>query len=79
MFFFYICVYVLIIFFLFGIRWLDPKDFICKLQEALESDYVSRHLHLWIDLIFGYKQHGEAAMEADNGKAFDHRDFALNN
>ncbi|PVD20376.1 hypothetical protein C0Q70_18530 [Pomacea canaliculata] len=44
----------------------DPKDFICKLQEALESDYVSRHLHLWIDLIFGYKQHGEAAMEADN-------------
>lgn len=29
---------------------------------------MSNNLHLWIDLIFGYKQLGKAALEADNGK-----------
>ena len=44
----------------------DPKIFIAKHREALESDYVSQHLHQWIDLIFGHKQRGEAALEATN-------------
>ncbi len=34
--------------------------------QALESDYVSAHLHEWIDLIFGWKQKGDAAIEAHN-------------
>ncbi|KAK7204492.1 hypothetical protein BZA70DRAFT_296257 [Myxozyma melibiosi] len=44
----------------------DPKIFIQKNREALESPYVSQHLHEWIDLIFGFKQRGEAAVEAVN-------------
>ncbi|XP_035909234.1 WD repeat and FYVE domain-containing protein 3 isoform X2 [Anopheles stephensi] len=44
----------------------DPREFIRMHREALECDYVSRHLHLWIDLIFGYKQQGQAAMNAVN-------------
>lgn len=47
--------------------WADsPRDFIRKMAKALESDYVSEHLHEWIDLIFGFKQKGAAAVEADN-------------
>lgn len=35
-------------------------------EQALESEYVSAHLHEWIDLIFGYGQQGPAAIEAVN-------------
>ena len=44
----------------------DAQDFVQKLAEALESPYVSAHLHRWIDLIFGCKSHGAKAEEADN-------------
>ena len=44
----------------------DPKIFIAKHRQALESEHVSRHLHQWIDLVFGQKQRGEAALEAMN-------------
>lgn len=36
------------------------------MRRALESPHVSRRLHLWIDLVFGYLQRGRAAIEADN-------------
>nr|XP_054591731.1 neurobeachin-like protein 2 isoform X3 [Nothobranchius furzeri] len=42
------------------------EDFIRKHRKALESEYVSSHLHQWIDLIFGCKQRGEEAVEALN-------------
>ncbi|XP_076980769.1 WD repeat- and FYVE domain-containing protein 4 isoform X3 [Tamandua tetradactyla] len=44
----------------------DPRKFISLHRQALESDFVSASLHHWIDLIFGYKQQGPAAMEAVN-------------
>lgn len=44
----------------------SPENFISTLREALESEHVSRNLHHWIDLIFGYKQRGAEANEADN-------------
>ncbi|XP_074031053.1 protein FAN [Leptinotarsa decemlineata] len=44
----------------------SPSDFVNILREALESDIVSKNLHNWIDLIFGYKQKGEEAVKANN-------------
>lgn len=44
----------------------NPVDFIHKHRMALESEYVSAHLHEWIDLIFGYKQRGREAITANN-------------
>ena len=44
----------------------DPIEFIRVHRMALESDFVSAHLNEWIDLIFGYKQQGQMAVEAMN-------------
>lgn len=44
----------------------SPSDFILKHREALESDFVGQHINDWIDLVFGYKQKGKNAVEADN-------------
>ncbi|CAM9604379.1 unnamed protein product, partial [Choristocarpus tenellus] len=44
----------------------DPREFVRLHRKALESPYVSRNLHLWIDLIFGYKQRGQEAVDAQN-------------
>lgn len=48
-------------------RWAkNAHDFVRKNRQALESDHVSGQLHHWIDLIFGYKQKGPAAVQALN-------------
>lgn len=44
----------------------DPVKFIEMHRSALESRYVSENLHLWIDLIFGYRQRGAEAEKAAN-------------
>ena len=44
----------------------SAEEFVRINRQALESDYVSEHLHEWIDLIFGYKQRGAEADKADN-------------
>ena len=41
-------------------------NFFPKFSQAMESDYVSSNLNKWIDLIFGYKQRGKSAEQADN-------------
>lgn len=46
----------------------DASDFLEKHKAALESPFVSEHLHEWIDLVFGFKQRGSEAEAAHNGK-----------
>lgn len=44
----------------------DAFDFVRIHRLALESEQVSKHLHRWIDLIFGYQQRGDEAVKAAN-------------
>ncbi|KAI8619360.1 hypothetical protein BC830DRAFT_1104604 [Chytriomyces sp. MP71] len=44
----------------------SPEEFIRIHREALEGDFVSAHLHEWIDLIWGYKQTGPESVKAHN-------------
>ena len=44
----------------------NVDDFIRQHRAALESEYVSAHIHEWIDLIFGFKQKGKQAVDAMN-------------
>ena len=44
----------------------SPERFVRLHRAALESPHVSAHLHAWIDLIFGCKQRGQAAVDAVN-------------
>lgn len=44
----------------------SPFEFIYMHRKALESHYVSSHINEWIDLIWGNKQNGEKAIEANN-------------
>uniref|UniRef100_A0A8C2ZHF4 Neutral sphingomyelinase activation associated factor n=1 Tax=Cyclopterus lumpus TaxID=8103 RepID=A0A8C2ZHF4_CYCLU len=44
----------------------DTRDFLQKHRTALESQYVSEHLHEWIDLVFGFRQRGSEALAAHN-------------
>ncbi|KAE9455044.1 hypothetical protein C3L33_13054, partial [Rhododendron williamsianum] len=47
--------------------WVDtPEEFIKLHRSALESDRVSCHIHHWIDITFGCKMSGEAAVAAKN-------------
>uniref|UniRef100_UPI00398EDA26 lysosomal-trafficking regulator isoform X1 n=2 Tax=Pristiophorus japonicus TaxID=55135 RepID=UPI00398EDA26 len=44
----------------------DPRLFILIHRQALESDQVSQSICNWIDLVFGNKQKGRAAVHAIN-------------
>ncbi len=44
----------------------SAHEFVRLHREALESEHVSRHLHEWVDLVFGFKQRGRAAELAHN-------------
>lgn len=44
----------------------SAHEFVRIHRLALESEHVSRSLHHWIDLIFGYKQRGSEAAAAHN-------------
>ncbi|PON68424.1 Regulatory associated protein of TOR [Parasponia andersonii] len=44
----------------------SAEEFIKLHHDALESDRVSHQIHHWIDITFGYKMSGQAAVAAKN-------------
>lgn len=44
----------------------DARLFVQIMKQALESTYVTQKLHSWVDLVFGYKQLGQHAVDAIN-------------
>ncbi|KNC54321.1 uncharacterized protein AMSG_10309 [Thecamonas trahens ATCC 50062] len=44
----------------------SAHEFVRLHRLALESPYVTAHLHEWINLVFGFQQRGPAAVEAHN-------------
>jgi hypothetical protein len=44
----------------------NPHDFVCKMRKFLQADNITAGLPGWLDLIFGFKSRGEAAVAAKN-------------
>jgi factor associated with neutral sphingomyelinase activation len=44
----------------------SAPEFVQKSRAALECAFVSSRLHFWIDLVFGFRQTGRFARDADN-------------
>ena len=53
----------------------DPRLFVLKHRQALESPYVSKNIHKWLDLIFGNKQREDGAVTSYN--VFDRRLYSF--
>ena len=48
----------------------NPNQFLDYHRQILESDEVSRKIHEWIDLVFGHKLTGQAAVDEKNVHLF---------
>lgn len=49
-------------------RWChsSARLFVLIHRQALESEFVRQRISAWLDLVFGYKQRGKAAIESVN-------------
>ena len=44
----------------------SADTFVRTMRAALESNHVSAHLHLWLNLVFGFQQRGPESVKANN-------------